>query len=223
MDDLSHWDFASYFSGYEAAALILGVEPTDASKGNHRVKVVQGRLHDDYMRSRTSFASDFDRDELFGASRDATLLRSKNLFEMRDAPRVGYGSGELSEWFSSLLSSFDFQKFARAEVASWIDAVKMTSVYDFGQLRTPAGAPVRETVEVDPSDLPHELQVANLAFRAVTNGYGGSDGTFKNRLIEYLETNYADLGGEAVKRIATVANPDKEPGRKRRGQEKARY
>ena len=72
---------------------------------------------------------------------------------------------------------------------------------------------------LDPSDLPEELQAANIAFRAVSNGFGNPEATFKSRLVAYLETSSFDLGQEAIKRIATVANPAKEPGRRRRGQE----
>ena len=70
--------------------------------------------------------------------------------------------------------------------------------------------------EVDPSDLPEELDAANMAFRAVLNGHGEQTATFKKRLITYLKENYSHLKMEAVDRIATVANPDKARGRKTR-------
>jgi len=70
-------------------------------------------------------------------------------------------------------------------------------------------------LNLDPADLPEELHVANIAFRAVTNGYGDKTATFKNRLIDYLEVNFIGLNNEAVQRIATVANPDKGRGRKK--------
>ena len=65
---------------------------------------------------------------------------------------------------------------------------------------------------IDPSDLPPELDAANMAYRAVLNG-SDKTGTFKNRLMAYLKKNYPDLTEEAIKRIATVANPDKSTGR----------
>ena len=73
--------------------------------------------------------------------------------------------------------------------------------------------------EIDPSDLPIELDAANMAYRAVLNGYGSQSDTFKNRLTDYLKTNFTDLTTEAVQRIATVANPDKTTGRKKRDRE----
>ncbi len=74
-------------------------------------------------------------------------------------------------------------------------------------------------IEIDPCDIPMELDAANLAFRAVSNGHGERSATFKNRLINYLEKNFTDLKPEAVQRIATVANPDKSTGRKKRDKE----
>ena len=73
--------------------------------------------------------------------------------------------------------------------------------------------------EIDPSDSPPELDAANMAFRAVSNGYGNQSATVRNRLIEYLEKHYPSFKGEQVQRIATVANPDKSTGRKKIGKE----
>lgn len=75
----------------------------------------------------------------------------------------------------------------------------------------PAAAPT--TPDIDPADLPEELDAANMAFRAVFNGYGNPADTFRNRLIEYLNVNFPALGIPAIERIATVANPDKARGR----------
>jgi hypothetical protein len=69
--------------------------------------------------------------------------------------------------------------------------------------------------EIDPLDLPSELDCANQAFRAVSNGFGDAAATFKNRLTDYLEKTHTTLTQEAVRRIATVANPDKSPGRQK--------
>ncbi|MES2189145.1 MAG: hypothetical protein V4454_03420 [Pseudomonadota bacterium] len=83
---------------------------------------------------------------------------------------------------------------------------------------TESDGKVDEGIEsgLDPADLPAELDAANIAFRAVTQGYGDPLVTFKNRLIDYLKKNFPNLGHEAVQRIATVANPDKTTGRKKR-------
>ena len=71
-----------------------------------------------------------------------------------------------------------------------------------------------ESHDIDPIDMPEELHMANLAFRAVTNGYGDATATFRNRVVSYLKETYPSLLNEQLERIATVANPDKAPGRK---------
>lgn len=83
----------------------------------------------------------------------------------------------------------------------------------------PGQKPIPQTEpDIDPSDLPIELDAANMAYRAVLNGYGSSD-TFRNRLIEYLFETFPYLKNDAIQRIATVANPDKTTGRKKREKE----
>ena len=72
---------------------------------------------------------------------------------------------------------------------------------------------------LDPADLPIELDAANMAYRAVLNGHGSETDSFKNRLIDYLKTRYPHFTNDAVLRIATVANPDKAPGRKKQNRE----
>ena len=42
------------------------------------------------------------------------------------------------------------------------------------------------------------------------------DPSARNRLIDFLRKNYPDFNSEQVQRIATVANPDKTTGRKKR-------
>ncbi|WP_143059570.1 hypothetical protein [Giesbergeria anulus] len=78
---------------------------------------------------------------------------------------------------------------------------------------SPAPDVAPPTPDIDPADLPEELDAANMAFRAVFNGYGNPADTFRNRLIEYLNVNFPALGIPAIERIATVANPDKARGR----------
>jgi hypothetical protein len=70
--------------------------------------------------------------------------------------------------------------------------------------------------DIDPADLPEELDIARIAFTAVKNGYGKAHATFKNRLLAYLQEHYPKMSDEARQRIATVANPDKAAGRRKR-------
>lgn len=84
------------------------------------------------------------------------------------------------------------------------------------RLKTPSiSNDISYEVEIDPIDLPLELDAANMAYRAVLKGYGEQGDTPKNRLIAYLQATYKHLTPNAVERIATVANPDKSTGRRK--------
>ena len=82
-------------------------------------------------------------------------------------------------------------------------------------------APFTPTVlPEDDTDLPDELDIANIAYRMVKNGYGGEamkSMTFKNRLIACLTERWENLDQSVIDRIATVANPDKNRGRPKKG------
>ena len=79
-----------------------------------------------------------------------------------------------------------------------------------------ATAAAQQAQSVEPEGLPDQLSIANIAFRAVTNGYGDEDDTFRNRIGAYLDEHHADIGAGCRERIMTVANQDRTPGRKGR-------
>jgi len=214
MVDLTHWDFAEYFSGYEAAALILGLEPRDSDTEEWRVSVVTDRMRLHYQYAIAQISSDFD-DTAINAQIALPSVKSDGLNR-----RYWLGGEEtnLSDWLNSWQSNFDTQDFRRDSIARWLRAIGMKSIYQFDRTQSPKHEAVIET-DIDPADLPDELSAANIAFRAVTKGHGDPAATFKNRLIDYLGSNFPSLNSEAVQRIATVANPDKAPGRKKRNAE----
>ena len=109
---------------------------------------------------------------------------------------------------------FDDQEFERSSIARWLIQIEMKSIYQFGHKLSNILDEATKT-NIDPADPSDELSAANIAFRAVTNGHGDPNATFRNRLIGYLETNFNDLSTDAVKRIATVANADKTHGRQK--------
>ena len=120
----------------------------------------------------------------------------------------------LFEWMADTRSQEENQTFSRQELARWLSVIGMTSVYEFE--REGAGATndsVSES-EIDPSDLPDELSAANIAFRAITKGYGKQSKTQRAKLEDFLRETYPAFGPTRIDRIATVANPDKTTGRK---------
>ena len=227
MTDLSHWDFAENFSVFDVAALILGCEPNQAWRHELKVQIVADRmkLHYGYATKR-AFNDNFgdpleniERDERIFAELPSVDLKALSFRAFRFDDGVPLG-----RWLDCEdQSNFVNQKFNRYSIVDWLADVGFKSVYQF-DLRQPIAGGVmveimvsKETMktDIDPADLPEELHAANIAFRAVTNGHGDPSATFRNRLIGYLETNFLGLSNDAVRRIATVANPDKTTGRQK--------
>ena len=228
MVDLSHWDFAEYFSGHEAAALMLGLEPTTVSEDQkRRVKVVVDRMRLHYQNAIDIRPWDFPGGILenqVGNGTDCNLiiLISFDMEELHqvyslqgaDAPRFEV------EWFSNPgLVRFESQRFSRKQISNWLGVIGMVSLYPFERSGVKLGATHTDQSEVDPSDMPLELDIANIAYRAVTNGYGDPMATPRSRLVAYVKEHFVELKPDTVKRIATIANPDKSVGRKNYGKE----
>lgn len=90
--------------------------------------------------------------------------------------------------------------------------------FDFiaGDSDTPKTSTNHAKPDPDHENWPPELDVAILAWRAVSNGWGDSTENPKERLVGWLRMHYPDLSEEQFKRISTVANWHKTPGRKKR-------
>ena len=226
MADLSHWDFAEHFRGKEAAELIMGIPP---EKNNGWEELLGGESG--YTAKITPLLRRMERalngglNTLHaaaiwgGSAKDALItfphvpceLHSETMVKAREsATEFGLSLFKNHDWTGKFGNAY----FSRSEIARWLDAIEMKSVYQFDRkLSTKPDADIE--TDIDPADLPDELHAANIAFRAVTNGYGDPLATFRNRLIGYLETNFPALSNDAVKRISTVANPDKTTGRKK--------
>ena len=221
MVNSSHWDFAKHFSGNFAAWLILGLEP--GTPGNElRVSVVRERMKQDYERAldralvRASVWNmpgfeDEHTTKPLQEPPEGTLL-SVELENQWAWHKISSG-GAIENWlFDKQYSLFERQLFSRASILTWLNEIALSSVYRFDPNQT-----MQSSAEegIDPSDLPGELQAANIAYRAVVNGYGEKSETFKNRLKDFLQKNFVNFNNDTVYRIATVANPDKGRGRKK--------
>jgi hypothetical protein len=133
-----------------------------------------------------------------------------------------WNSAESNKWSPIILQEWEILKLT----PKGFQTIKEAAFEIKSRDNIEEGASLKQVVknkvvqnEIDPSDLPMELDAANVAFRAVFNGYGDKSATFRNRLIDYLEKTFIGLNSEAVQRIATVANPDKVRGRKKAGTE----
>jgi hypothetical protein len=187
MTDLSHWDFSLEFRYWEAASLMAGIDPCNYKLHRAKIDPIARRLEWDSMKS---FA--------------------KGPRWVRESPTdLECCKPERTE-----------PMFERSEIVRWLGATGLPSVYCFELSgahadQSPRLTDATDTDLIDPSDLPPELDAANLAYRAITNGFGDQSATRRNRLIQFLESTYPDFKPEQIQRIATVANPDKTTGRKK--------
>ena len=223
MESLSHWDYAKEFSGSEAAALILGIDPnnleTSAAEGG-RIKVVAERMAQHYEHALMRWYHEVLRihahDSLEINVHIPFELTSLALMKLAKYWNPDEEDTEFEEWLvNDKLTKFSVQKFSRHEVSAWLQAIGEKSAYQFNSEHTLLhAAEAQPDMELDPSDYPEELDAANMAFRAIKNGEGNPKDTFRKRIVTYLEKNYPNFKPDAVQRIATVANPDKSTGRK---------
>lgn len=224
MESLSHWDYATEFSGPEAAALILGIDPNNleaSTAQGGRIKVVAERMAQHYehalMRWYHEILKIHAHDSLEIDVHIPYELTSLALEKLCKYWNPDEEDIEFEEWLvNDKLTEFSVQKFSRHEVYAWLQAIGEKSAYQFNIEHVLLhAAEAKSEIELDPSDLPEELDAANMAFRAVSNAKGKPTETFRKRIIAYLKENHPNLTDEAIKRISTLANSDKSPGRKK--------
>lgn len=225
MIDLSHWDIADEFTAAQVSILMHGQDPNIVLARNQAVAgALQSqflpayeRMNRSYDKARRYFRQAMNPPAYFNGVAQKDILQSVDMCsELADCDPSDGSHCYFYEWLGDDgLSAFETQRFSVEETARWVQAVGQPSLYNFGggNKRPTAATPVIQ--DIDPSDLPDELDYANQAFRAVINGYGDAGATFKNNVADYLAKTYPSLKPEAVQRIATVANPDRSPGRKK--------
>lgn len=149
MRDFSHWDFAECFSGYDAAALILGIEPVD-SEDDHRVRVVVERLASEYARALKQAQWEiipFDENEERKVNLSEALLVSVELEKLWRLYANGMET-PLDDWIKDKRSThFDIQRFDRNVIDRWLENVGYKSVYSFNR-------DITESKEICPSRWP---------------------------------------------------------------------
>lgn len=145
MTDLLHWDFAEHFSGYDAAALILGLEPRESESEQGRIRVITERMELHYKSSlnrvfHSTFGNPLEPIYNDDCSRSQELASVK-LAELDRRQRIFDDEKSLSYWLASpILTKFDMQDFARPSIANWLETIGMKSVYAFDKDLTPSNS-----------------------------------------------------------------------------------
>lgn len=125
MENLSHWDFAEYFTGEQAAALIGGVDPSEKAYSRAKADPIYERMRECYQTAwlEVEIANDAPSPERLVSMSLASLAHNQPgrdlLMEMvcEGSPRV----------------NFERQHFSRQEISRWLKVNGLNSVYKFDQ------------------------------------------------------------------------------------------
>lgn len=134
MADLSHWDFAEHFSGYDAAALILGVEPRKSENDKGRIRVVTDRMGLHYLNAFNRLYQEcpvLDWDLHNIESPRKIELHSVQMKELHSDAWRRRVDVPLVAWLEGPHSSFNHQEFERDAIVGWLRQIGMTSAYPF--------------------------------------------------------------------------------------------
>jgi hypothetical protein len=145
MANLSHWDFAENFSGYDAAALMLGLEPRESHDEQWRIGVVTDRMELHYKYAINRIFHEAFSEPSKELAHQALLRIELSSVKLDDLHHRCWLYGEetpLSDWFADKrLTKFENQEFQRHTVAHWLAAVGMKSIYQFDH-KQPVATPV---------------------------------------------------------------------------------
>jgi hypothetical protein len=147
MASLTHWNFAAHFSGNDAAALILGIEPRESASDQSRIRVVLDRmeLHYNHALKRhyhEAFQIVNENFQDMEANRPFEL-NSVQMNELRHQCDFYHDVTPFSDWLASdHQSQFVDQIFSRRVVADWLDATCLKSIYQFKLDQTSVGSEV---------------------------------------------------------------------------------
>lgn len=204
MADLSHWDFADFFTAHEIAALVAGELP-DARMVHEETwetNPILRRIVEDFEAAKRRI--DFDGPGIYSRSLEA-LSAGKTTH-----------SKETKEWLAGPKGEIERQVFDRTEVARWLGANQLTSVYAFDNSTKTASeaAPDASRPEVGhwPWGKHHTELLGHLeaAARRFWTGYDPTDPTTANTnatVIEWLEFD-RKVSRKMAQAIATMLRPD---------------
>lgn len=217
MEHLSHWDWAETFTGHEAAALIVGVDPNDVF-GNDisRVGVVLDRLQREYEQAIE--CAEFECIWGNADERPEKPVGAGLISEALAQHWQAFADGQdvtLENWLKSPRAShFENQRFTRRQIVAWLDAVGGEAVYRFNldALHAPS--------EANPSarwpwGSHHTEMLGHLeaAARKFWVNYDPSDNTTKPKNEEvsgWLEKEHK-ISNAKARAIASILRPEDLP------------
>lgn len=152
MANLSHWDVATDFTAEQAAALIVGLDASQPGYNRAKTQPIYERMEACYRDRKRwrgqggytfpldgdglpQYVDELQRDE-FALTESDAMLESIDL--NLASKTAGYDDGEqLRRWFADEgRCGFDKQRFSRMELARWLSAIGVKSIYPFAGSQT---------------------------------------------------------------------------------------
>ena len=130
--ELSHWDIAVDFTSSQAAALALGLDPSDTSSSPGKSLPLYQRMERCYNSKKDWLLGDL------GPHHEENMIAKPDMLEsvsLRSwASEVEPGTwGSYCDWVNTEIKSrFEQQRFARQELARWLSEIGCDSQYEFG-------------------------------------------------------------------------------------------
>ena len=214
MASLTHWDFAAHFSGNDAAALILGIDPRESASDQSRIRVVIDRmeLHYNHALKRhyhEAFQIVIEDFREMEANRPFEL-DSVRMNELQRQCDFDDDVTPFSDWLASdHQSRFVDQIFSRQVVADWLNAISLKSLYQFrlDQLRVDNEVTGRWPWGVYHTEMLGHLEAA--ARRHWVN-YDPADATTApiNKDVSAWLMNERKVSKKVAESIASMLRPD---------------
>ncbi len=139
--DLSHWVYASDFTGREAAYLIMGVDPSTDAIESRSARHVLKRMELAYVEAfeaisfRVFVEPCLPVDDESDSAQQIAVQQPQQLrsIAMQDLLKGWWESDEVSieAWLERGRNSFREQRFSRSEIGRWIEENQLASIYFF--------------------------------------------------------------------------------------------
>lgn len=191
MADLSQWDFAIDFTGEESALLIAGVDPALSGVASERVTPVLGRMKRSYELA-LGYYRDIYMADTSGLVPDLPDDALESLDMRRKVGQITNHVEEVrfAEWVLDDASDFERQRFSREQLAIWLFAIGLSSVYSFRPT-----VPTAKAVKAEKTL--HTLErstLLKLVIGMAIRGYGFDPNTTKSDAAKNIENDLIALG-----------------------------
>lgn len=139
--DFPHWDAAEEFSGQQAAALVVGLDPHDPAAELWKAKLVLERMAEGHRIAQALVSQPMTPEEfrllraspLYADALVSSLFDQYPILQKEPWPSDPHRPYELVQRFAGPDGEFQAQKYTRAELQRWLIAVDLRSAYQFNR------------------------------------------------------------------------------------------